>query len=223
MPVPIDHLVQSKRKTIALIIQRDGTLTVRAPLRMSDVHIQEFVQKHYVWIRNKQAQAKESPALPNKHFVNGEPFLYLGIEYPLTLVAHQRPALSLSNNKFHLANSNLPKASQVFIRWYKDQARNVISERVAFHAKKYKFTYKKIRISSARTRWGSCSSNGTLSFTWRLVMAPMEIVDYVVLHEMVHTQIKNHSKIFWQKVGDILPEYKKRVRWLKQNGKYLSL
>ncbi|HEX7540647.1 MAG TPA: SprT family zinc-dependent metalloprotease [Anaerolineales bacterium] len=223
MPIPIDHLIHSRRKTVALIIQRDGTLTVRAPLRISDIHIQEFVQNHAEWIREKQAQAKASPPPPQKHFVDGETFLYLGKEYPLTIVAHQRSDLTFSGYKFQLANSNLPKARQVFIRWYKSQALRVISERVAFHANRNKFTYQKIRISSARTRWGSCSTNGTLSFTWRLVLAPPEIVDYVVLHELVHTQIRNHSKAFWQKVGEILPEYKKRVRWLKQSGKYFTL
>ena len=223
MPISIDHLIHSRRKTVALIIQHDGTLTVRAPLRISDVHIQEFVQNHAEWIREKQAQAKASPPPLQKHFVDGETFLYLGKEYPLTIVAHQRSALTFSGYKFQLANSNLPKARQVFIRWYKAQALRVISERVAFHAKRNKFTHQKIRISSARTRWGSCSTNGTLSFTWRLVLAPPEIVDYVVFHELVHTQIRNHSKAFWQKVGEILPEYKKRVRWLKQNGKYLTL
>jgi len=223
MSILIDHIVHSKRKTIALIIQPDGTLTVRAPLRMPDVHLQEYIQNHTEWIREKQAQAKASPPPPKKHFVDGETFLYLGKAYPLTIVAHQRSALTFSGSKFHLANSNLPKAGQFFIRWYKAQALMVISERVAFHAKQNKFIYQKIRISSARTRWGSCSTNGTLSFTWRLVLAPLEIVDYVVLHELVHTQIRNHSKTFWHKVGEILPEYKKRIRWLKQNGKYLTL
>jgi predicted metal-dependent hydrolase len=223
MPIPIDHLIHSRRKTVALIIQRDGTLTVRAPLRMSDVHIQEFVQNHMEWIREKQAQTKASPPPPQKHFIDGEIFLYLGKEYPLTIVAHQRFALTLRGYKFQLANSHLPKARQAFLRWYKAQALRVVSERVAFLSKQNKFTYQKIRISSARTRWGSCSTNGTLSFTWRLVLAPQEIVDYVVIHELVHTQIRNHSKTFWRKVGEILPEYKKRVRWLKQNGKYLTL
>jgi len=78
-----------------------------------------------------------------------------------------------------------------------------------------------IRISSARTRWGSCSSRGTLSFTYRLVMAPPDVVDYVVLHELVHTQIHNHSKTFWNKVAKLMPDYKPRLAWLKKNGKYL--
>jgi predicted metal-dependent hydrolase len=158
-----------------------------------------------------------------KRYVAGETFLFLGNAYPLTIVASQRPALNLGTGRFRLANSNLPKARQVFIRWYKAQALALISERVAFHAKINKFSYQKIRISSARTRWGSCSSNGTLSFTWRLVMAPMEVIDYVVVHELAHTQVSNHSPKFWRRLAGIMPDYKRHVAWLKKNGRYLTL
>jgi predicted metal-dependent hydrolase len=223
MPIPIDQLIHSRRKTIALIVQRDGSLTVRAPLRMSNTHIQEFVQNHAEWIREKKAQAKSFPPPPEMHYVDGELFLYLGKQYPLTIVAHQRPALTLSGDRFHLANSNRPKARQAFIRWYKTQALKVVSERVAFHAKQNQFTYRKIRISSARTRWGSCSSNGTLSFTWRLVLAPPEVINYVVVHELTHTQIKNHSPNFWHRVAEIMPDFKRYVSWLKKNGRFLTL
>ena len=223
MSILIDHIVHSKRKTVALIIQLDGTLTVRAPLRMPDVHLQEYIQNHTEWIREKQAQAKASPPTPKKHFVDGETFLYLGKAYPLTIVAHQRSALTFSGSKFHLANSNLPKARGAFIRWYKAQALTVISERVALHAEKNGFTWRKIRISSARTRWGSCSTNGTLSFTWRLVLAPPQVIDYVVVHELAHTQIKNHSPKFWHRLAEIMPEYKNHVSWLKKNGRFLTL
>ena len=223
MPIPIDHLIHSRRKTVALIIQRDGSLTVRAPLRMSESSIQEFVQNHTEWIRKKQALLKASPPPLQKSYVKGETFLYLGKEVPLMLVAPQRPALTFNGGRFRLGRSALPKARQVFINWYTAQARVVISDRVAFHANKNKFTWQKIRISSARTRWGSCSSNGTLSFTWRLVLAPPEVIDYVVVHELVHTRIRDHSPKLWRRVAEIMPEYKRCVSWLKKNGHLLSL
>jgi predicted metal-dependent hydrolase len=223
MTIPIDDIFRSKRKTISLIIQPDGKLTVRAPQRMPQIQIMEFVRTHEDWIRKNQARVKASPPPPLKVFCDGEFFLYLGQEYPLSVISLQRPALTFGNSGFQLSRSNLPGARQVFITWYKTQARIVISKRVEFLAAKHKFIYKKIRISSARTRWGSCSTTGTLSFTWRLVMAPPETVDYVVLHELVHTRIKNHSKTFWHRLGELLPEYKSSVRWLKQNGKFLTL
>jgi predicted metal-dependent hydrolase len=223
MSTPIDNLIRSKRKTVALIIQPDGKLTVRAPLRMSEKQIREFVQIHEGWIHKNQAKMQVSPPPPEKVFRAGESFMYLGNDYPLAIVAHQRPALILADSKFQLSASNLNKARELFNRWYKNQARIVVTRRVIFFAKQYQFKYLKIRISSARTRWGSCSTNGTLSFTWRLVMSPPEVVDYIVLHELVHTQIRNHSKKYWTKLGEILPMYKIRAHWLKENGKYLIL
>jgi predicted metal-dependent hydrolase len=190
---------------------------------MSEGQIREFVRTHEAWIKKTQARSKTSPPLPIKHFRDGEVFPYFGKEYPLSVVAHQRTVLIFRDSKFQLSFSNFQGARQAFIDWYKKQARIDISKRVAYLARLNKFNYLKIRISSARTRWGSCSSNGTLSFTWRLVMAPPEIIDYVVLHELVHTQIRNHSKKFWFRLGEVLPEYKTHVYWLKQNGKYLTL
>ncbi len=223
MTFPIDDLIRSKRKTISLIIQPDGKLIVRAPQRMSQIQIMEFVRTHEDWIRRNQKRVKASPPPPLKVFKDGELFMYLGNEYPLSIISNQRPALIFENSRFHLSRSNLPAARQVFINWYKSQARIVISQCVENLAAKHKFNYKKIRISSARTRWGSCSTTGTLSFTWRLVMAPPDIVEYVVLHELVHTRIKDHSRTYWHRLGELLPGYKVKVRWLKQNGKFLTL
>ena len=99
----------------------------------------------------------------------------------------------------------------------------MLTERVEFFAHAQGFKVKKIRISSARTRWGSCSAKGTLSFTWRLVMAPPDVIDYVVVHELCHLKELNHSKAFWAQVEAILPDYKTRRKWLKDNGAKLHL
>ncbi len=223
MSILIDQVIRSRRKTVSLIIQSDGKLSVRAPLRMSEAHILEFVQNHADWIRKHQSKIIAHLPSPTKQFVDGEIFLFLGNECPLTIVSRREPPILFSGNKFQLAKSQLPNARNVFTVWFKTQAKRLISQRVTLLSKQNKFYFKKIRITSARTRWGSCSSIGTLSFTWKLIMAPPEIIDYVVTHELVHTEIKNHSKKFWGKLGEILPGYKEHVRWLKQNGKYLNL
>ena len=222
MSIPIDRLVRSHRRTVAIVVEGDGRLTVRAPQHMAEARIHAFVESHADWIVKNQARAlAASPASP-KQYGEGEEFLYLGQSYPLTLLPHQRPALTYDGTAFRLAKSALPKAEGAFVRWYKGQAAALLSERVLSLAGKYGFHYQKIRISSARTRWGSCSSSGTLSFTYRLIMAPPEVVDYVVLHELVHTQVRNHSKTFWNRVGEFMPDYKSRLTWLKKNGKYLT-
>ncbi len=223
MTIPIDRLVRSRRKTIALVVEKDASLTVRAPLQMHETAIRAFVEQHTDWITRNQQRAQRFSPPPPKKFIDGETFLYLGHAYPLEIVDKQRPSLTFDLSSFRLARSALPGAGEAFIRWYKGQAQAVIQERAPKMAALYHFSYTKVRISSARTRWGSCSSSGTLSFTWRLIMAPTAIIDYVILHELVHTRIRNHSRIFWAKVGELLPEYKQHVCWLKQNGKHLSL
>jgi predicted metal-dependent hydrolase len=221
MSIPIDRLVRSRRKTVAIVIERDGRLTVRAPLRLAESRIRLFVESHADWIAKSQARLRTASPPPSKRYAEGETFLYLGQAYPLTIIPRQRPALTFDGTVFRLAKSALPMAKEAFVRWYKQQARSLLLERVPSFASKHGFHYQKIRISSARTRWGSCSSRGTLSFTYRLVMAPAEVVDYVVMHELVHTQVRNHSKTFWNRVGELMPDYKRRLNWLKKNGKLL--
>jgi predicted metal-dependent hydrolase len=221
MSISIDRLVRSRRKTVAIVVERDGSLTVRAPLRMAETRIRAFVESHGDWIAKNQTKLRAVPLLPLKRYAEGETFLYLGRSYPLTIVPHQRPALVFDGAVFRLTKSALPKAERTFVCWYKEQAARLFFERVLNFAGKHGLHYQKIRISSARTRWGSCSSRGTLSFTYRLMMAPADVVDYVVMHELVHTQVRNHSNKFWKRLGELMPEYKLYLTWLKKNGKFL--
>jgi len=221
MAIFIDRLVRTPRKTVAIILERDGSLTVRAPLRMAESRIHAFVESHTDWIIKNRVRLSLLAPPPPRRFVEGEKFLFLGKAYPLVIVSHQRPALTFDGITFQLSTSAQPKAENVFVRWYKEQAVQLISGRVLTLAGKYGFQYHKVRISSARTRWGSCSSLGTLSFTYRLMMAPPEVLDYVILHELVHTQVRNHSRRFWNQLGKLVPEYKKHISWLKKNGSSL--
>lgn len=219
----IDQIIRSRRKTIALIIQPDGRLVVRAPLRASNQAIYQFVAQKAGWIKTKQAQIKSLPPPPApKKYADGEEFWYLGQRYPLEIVKATRPPLWL-DGKFYLARAALSKAPQVFERWYKQQAALVLAERTQWYALQHGFRYAKIRVTSARTRWGSCSPLGTLSFTWRLVMAPLPVIDYVVVHELVHLQVKNHSKEFWGRVGSLMPDYPQMRKWLKTHHSSLIL
>jgi len=218
----IDQLIRTRRRTIALIVERDGRLVVRAPLHVTDGQIHKFAESKVNWIKAKQAQAKKNSAVARKRYVEGEEFLYLGQAYALVFVNHQKPAL-IHDSRFVLATTALPRARQLFVGWYKEQALRVISERVNLYAARYGYTCRQVKITSARTRWGSCSPNGNLSFTWRLVMAPLAVIDYVVVHELVHLKVKNHSKNFWGQVGEIMPDYKQYIAWLKANSPFLTL
>lgn len=222
--IQIDQLVRSSRKTIALIVERDGRLIVRAPRRASQSQIDQFIEEKSEWIRAKQADAKKrqsQKAVPQ--FVSGEAFLFLGERYPLEIINRAGNTLSLSGGCFKLAAQAQPQAKVIFTAWYKAQARRVFNERVSQYARQFKLTYSRVRVSSARTRWGSCSTKGTLSFTWRLVMAPLPVIDYVVIHELAHTLEPNHSARFWKQVAAMMPDYVNYRQWLKTNGYRLTL
>jgi predicted metal-dependent hydrolase len=189
-------------------------------MRTSKAVIEEFVRKNTQWIERQRAKALAARPPAPREYVSGATFLYLGSIYPLEIVEGQRQPLYL-HGAFKLAAACQSEAASLLERWYRDQARQVLTQRVELFARRYDFRYKGIRITSARTRWGSCSATGSLSFSWRLIQAPLAVVDYVVVHELVHTTIHNHSKGFWQSVGTILPEYQEHRRWLREHGQEL--
>ena len=221
MTIPVDQIIRSRRKTLALIVKPDGALLVRAPLLTPRSVIQEFVQRNRDWIETRQAEALAALPPAPRQYRRGEIFPFLGTAYPLEIVGGQREPLLLDDEKFKLAVSHHGDAALAFERWYREQARQILSDRVEFFARQYDFHYKRIGITSARTRWGSCSATGSLNFSWRLILAPLAVVDYVVAHELVHTVFHNHSKQFWGKVGTVLPGYQEHRRWLRENGRQL--
>lgn len=105
------------------------------------------------------------------------------------------------------------------IKLLREKARKVLTEKTDYYKRLIGVDYKKIRIGDQKTRWGSCSSSGTISYNWRLILMPEEIMDYVVVHELCHMVEMNHSKRFWARVAEILPDYQIRRKWLKENGK----
>ncbi len=220
MSIKIDKVIKSKRKTFSLEITQDARLIVRAPFGASLGLIQDIVSQKINWIKKKKSQMNLRKKKPKK-FIEGELFLYLGQKYPLKLKS-QKIALDLNKN-FNLSASEIKNAKEIFTNWYKKEAKIIIQDRVDYYAELNKLKYQKIRITSAKKRWGSCSANNNLNFSWRLVMAPMEIVDYVVVHELAHIKEKNHSSKFWQVVERIMPDYKQRRKWLKENGHLLNL
>jgi predicted metal-dependent hydrolase len=214
-------IIRSKRKTIGLLIEQDGSLTVRAPLRFSRVKIERLISEKAGWIKERQEWVRLHSIVPHR-YEDGELFYYLGIPYPLLIVDSQHNPLLLKDN-FQLDRNFQSMAGQVFIAWYRGQARQVIHSRLPKLANRYQLSYNAIHITSARKRWGSCSSRGTLNFSWRLVMAPPEVIDYVITHELAHLKIHNHSSEFWNYIESLLPTWQVQRNWLKENWGKFSL
>jgi len=223
MDIEIEEIIRTKRKTIALQITDNATLIVRAPFDVSDEKIMGVVFKHKKWIEQKRRDIEtRDPKFSPKEFVNGEGFLYLGRYYRLKIVDDQELPLKFENG-FYLSRDALPQAREVFIEWYKKMAYEKISERVRWYAQKRDFKYNKVNITNAQKRWGSSSSTRNLNFPWRLIMAPLPVIDYVVIHELVHLEERNHTKLFWNKVKMLMPDYEKYKDWLKENSYLLRL
>lgn len=206
--IKINKLIRSRRRTITLAICPDATLTVRAPLLTPLSYIQKLVFEKRAWINKKQMQIMKNggPSKP-KEFVDGEEFLYLGKIHKLKFA--NRKGLGLRDRK------------EKMIAWYKRQALQKITERANFYSRITGWEFKSISITKAERRWGSCGPKGSINFSWKLIMAPLEVVDYVVVHELAHIPERNHSKRFWAKVASIIPDYKERRKWLRDNiGKF---
>lgn len=221
--IKIDKIIRSKRRTLALEITRDARLIVRAPETTSLEFIEKVVFKKRSWIQKKQKLAKEKyRQVQLKEFVNGEGFLYLGNTYRLYIVDNCEPPL-LFDQEFRLSRVYLPTARELFIDWYKKQAYQKIKERVDWYSNLFGLKYNKFGITDAQKRWGSCGAKDNLHFSWRIIMVPLSVADYVVVHELVHLTEKNHSRKFWDRVRIMIPNYNESMTWLKNNDHLLMI
>jgi hypothetical protein len=221
------QLIRSKkrRKTISLHIKEDGGIVVYAPFCTPKWEIEKFIEEKRSWISGKLSEKEKFAKESEKAFILGEEFLYLGEWYPLEIekANNKNVPLELSFGKFVLDQGRAAKAKDLFTQWYKREAKEKIVGRVNYYSNRLQLFPKGIKITSAKYRWGSCSRDNRLSFSWRIIMAPLRIIDYILIHELVHIKEKNHSKRFWSYLALILPEYKQHRLWLKQNGHSLRV
>jgi len=220
--IKIDQLIRSSRRTLSLEITAEARLVVRAPRRARMAEIEDVLLKKRSWILSKQEQVqKKRLEMKPKEFVDGESFLYLGRFYKLKIV--EEPSVFRFEDGFFLSRDYFDSVKRVFTQWYQARALAIITERVEWHAGLAGLSYKSIKLSNAVKRWGSCSTQGRLRFSWRLVMAPPDAIDYVVAHELAHLKEQNHSRAFWTKVADMLPAYKQGAAWLEAHQHLLNL
>ncbi|MDD1703423.1 MAG: M48 family metallopeptidase [Methanoregula sp.] len=215
-------IIRSRRRTISLEITKDAALIVRAPLRAPETYIRQLILEKREWIEKKMAEIKKRPVLPERHFVTGEPFLFLGKIYPLEILSGSDAGISLGE-KLYVGERRLPEIRTLLRTWYAERAKEILPARIAGYSAILDYRPKKIRISDTRRRWASCSTSGTLSFCWRLVLAPPEVIDYVIVHELVHMRQPDHSPRFWEKVRAAMPDYEIRKAWLRENERMLEL
>lgn len=223
MQNPEFKIIRSGRKTIALEVTSSLSLVVRAPYGLKEEFIRVLIDKSRPWIDRKLKFMRDrNIQSPRKGFLDGENFLYLGKSHRLNILGGLNPPL-IFKDAFFLNSEYNDSARQLFTNWYKDSAQRKILERVELYSGVSGLKYGKVNITNARHRWGSCGRRNSLNFSWRLIMAPLEIIDYVVVHEIAHLAVKDHSKRFWQKVSQLFPDYKKCRKWLRGNGYLLNI
>ncbi|MFA7677020.1 MAG: SprT family zinc-dependent metalloprotease [Candidatus Omnitrophota bacterium] len=222
---------QPKRKTLSISIDQDCRITVKIPSRLSEQAINSFLNKKSSWILKKIAfnQKVRKPYVPKK-FIEGENFLYLGRSYPLSIREVSGKRIRVAFDGIHLnlclpafkatsLNSRIDKVAQ----WYKSRAFSCLSRRISFYSRVLKVSPKSIKMRTLNKSWGNCSKKGVVSFNWKLIMAPLEIIDYVVIHELCHLIEHNHSKRFWKLLGSFSAGYKYHRRWLDIHCNQLKL
>lgn len=209
----------SRRRTLELTIDRRGELVLAAPEQLSVRVMREFVREKKAWIYTKLASkdARQSPRA-EKEYVNGEGFAYLGRSHRLLLVDEQDRPLVLDRGCFRMLRSDVVQGRAHFVRWYVEHARSWLQRRCDEWVPRLGVDPKGIRVMDLGHRWGSCGQTGTLNFHWNTILLPPSIVEYVVVHELVHLREPNHTQGFWRRLEAALPDYQRRKEWLAENG-----
>lgn len=224
-----------RAKHVSISVGADGVQIV-APVTLDEREIIELVEKKREWILNKfEIYCKQGlvQIKSEREFVSDEMLLFMGKDYPLMVIeceGRYTSAIFKDDQFLIYINKDIPREERresikrKLEQWYISEAKKIIHERIERYTDKIgPVKVNSVRFKNQKTRWGSCSQKGNLNFNWRLIMAPIYIVDYVVVHELCHLSLMNHSKEFWQLVGNQIPDYKERRKWLKENGLKLRM
>jgi predicted metal-dependent hydrolase len=213
-----------RRQTIGITVDRDGSLILHSPIECPTTLLERVAQEKLLWTYTKLSEKKLlfRPARPKK-FIDGEGFYYLGESYRLLLVEpatikHQPSPLNFLDDWFMLRRDERPRAEHHFINWYTRQARDWLKLRVARFTTRVDVQPRDIEVRRLGYRWGSCSPTKRLNFHWRTILLPPEIIDYIIVHELVHLREPRHGGEFWRRVERIIPDYMQRKQWLSENG-----
>ena len=211
------QIIRSNRKTLSLSINENADLVVRAPNRISYDEIEKFISEKSDWIDKKHRQIKAQLKDNLNHNLSSQ-CLYLGSLYKIKIDNNSIEPISFNGQMFTINNENRETISLLLKSWYKKRFMEVALPRLSYFSNKYNLKVNQVRVKEQKTLWGSCSSKNNINLNYLLIMASMKVIDYVIVHELVHTIHKNHSAKFWQKVETIMPNYKDSRYWLKENG-----
>tara|TARA_B110000967_G_scaffold203853_1_gene245245 strand:+ start:7898 stop:8572 length:675 start_codon:yes stop_codon:yes gene_type:complete len=213
----------SKRKTLNISVERDRSIIVRAPENLSLERIDEIVQSKRNWIKDKINHTQKYPVdFKAKEFISGEGLLYLGRNYQLLVVEEDFEGIRF-NQSFSISKSNQKNANQLFKEWYLAKALEKIEPLAKKYAANLGVKYNACKTSEMKYRWASCTPKNNILFNWRIIKAPMYVLEYLVAHELAHLIEQNHTPEFWNIVSIQVPNYEKAKKWLKEKGQLLEI
>jgi hypothetical protein len=220
---------RSPRTTADIIVERDGSVLVRAPDSLPDERIDGLIETKRYWIYRALAEWRDLNATRVRREIKaGEGFLYLGRNHRLSLVSEQKVPLMLKDGRFCLRRDLVEQgdaagAQAAFRHFYIDKGEQKLTERTAYFSPKVGVAPTGLIVKELGNRWASCSPTGSLAFNWKCMMAPLSIIDYIVVHELCHMREPDHSEQFWNEVDKVIPDYQQRKKWLRTNGAGLDV
>lgn len=214
----------AKRRKLTITVERDRSVVVHAPEGTSDEKIEQVVASKRQWIYEKighPQKYQDLPHPPGKELVSGESALYLGRQYRIEVVKTGLAEIQFAQ-RFLIPASQTSKRAETLREWYIDKAKEKIVPRVEQHARQLGVDVAEVKIVDSRYRWGSCTLNNNVNFNWRLIKAPMFVIDYVIVHELAHLIEANHTPRFWNIVRAQAPTMEKAKAWLQEHGQLLE-
>ena len=221
-------VIRSDRRRSATFRVDQSGVSFRVPKEIGHQKIVELVEKKTPWIRKKLEYAASLTPPRLLDFENGDPIPYLGKTYCLKVQVGDYPHVELVGEDIlvsvvaqHLTNSL--HIQLVLERWFLDEAAILLAERLDFYAPIVGVRPTGMQVKAYKARWGSCKMGGQIQFNWRLIHGPVDVLDYVVVHELCHILQHNHSAAYWSEVARVMPDYEVRRKWLSQNGNTLTM
>lgn len=215
------EIVYANRKTITITVERDRSVVVRAPVGVSAEKIEEVVASKRLWLYEKINHTQKYPPAVRKEFITGETIMYLGRYYRLQITDDEEPGVRFQN-RFYISRHHQAQAGQLLRGWYMARAREKLTPKIRTCAEALGVRYNQILISDLKYRWASCTPKNNLNFNWRIIKAPIFVVDYLIVHELAHLLEPNHTPAFWNIVAVQAPRYELAKEWLRKHGSVLE-
>ena len=218
------ELIRSKRKTVSIHVERDGSVSARIPETISEEEILKVLKsKEYQIHKNLAQWSQLNQTKVERNYVNGQSFLYLGRNYRLQIIENKFETLIFSKGYFYLSSFKKNNARELFISFYKEKLNEKLKPILKRYQGQLDVNPKEIKVMELQNRWASCTASGNVNFHWKCAMAPIDVLNYIVVHELTHLIHPNHTTAFWNEIDKVLPNYEKQIQWLKTNGAGMDL